>query len=107
MHPILSVAVTADYESIMLAIDLQSKMLYNLTLESDAKKYANTAMLRRRAELKQRLYPEEREGKGPALSHLQSGATVGIPMECARSSVVYMPYLYKECCAVLQSHVSK
>ena len=83
--------VTAEVRSITLATDSQFKMVDLLRDKSDAKKFANADVYRRRAELMRLLHPEEREGTEPALGHCKSGATVVITMESATSSVFLLP----------------
>ena len=101
-----SADVTADVDSIRSAIKSQRNMVTLVLCGSNAKKFANTDVYRRRAELMQLLHPEEREGKEPALGHSKSGASVLIRMESATSSVFLLPDLYKECGVFLPFHVS-
>ena len=88
---IYSTDVTADYDSIILATESQLNMVRLVAQESNAKKFANTFVLRRRAELMQLLHPEERKGKEPALGHSKSGTIVVISIESATSSVFLLP----------------
>ena len=69
MHSIHSADVAAEYNSIILAAAIQRNMVNLVLRESNAKKFANTYVLRRRAELMQLLHPEERKGEEPTLGH--------------------------------------
>ena len=76
MHPIYSAHVPADIDSIYLAVDIQRSMVDLVANKAFAKKFADTYVYTRRAELMQLLHPEEREGKESALSAILSQAQV-------------------------------
>ena len=89
MHPIHSADVPADIDSIYFAIESQRKMVDLVEADANTRKFADTYVYTRRAELMQLLHPEEREGKEPAHSPtFKSGAAAVITMEVCNKQCV-------------------
>ena len=69
-HPIHSADVTADPDSILLATRSQRNMVRQMHREANAKKFADSDVYRRRAELMQLLHPEKGKVRSPHLATL-------------------------------------